>query len=267
MPSFNDHPVSSRVKLLLAGDSGDGKTGGLADLANKGFKVHILDMDRGLDILAEYLDKSAVSNVDYVTLNPKDSSLLETEKGKAAISKVWDDARIILFKNWDGTGKSVYDWGPEDVLVIDSATFLCDACHAVVLAEHGVKPDAAKYDRGLWTVTTVRFEALIAELMDDNKVKCNVVLTSHLRNIEDEKTGIMRTFPSFLGQKLPNAIPRHVNNFWRVTKKDGKLIYKTASDGKLSLKSTMPSIIKAEETRGLGELFKLVTSAAANKQG
>lgn len=267
MPSYKDHPVSERVKLLLLGDSGVGKTGGLADLANHGFKVHVLDMDRGLDVVSEYLKKDCVENLDYVTFNNKDGALEALISGNLNVKPtVWKDVQTALFKDWDGTGKSVYDWGSDDVLVVDSGTFLCDAIHTVVMSEHGVKPDAAKYDRGLWSVTAKRFEALISMLTDDTRVKCNIIITAHLRNIEDEKTQVIKTAPSFLGQQLPNIIPRYMNNMYLVTRKDGKLIYKTAADHKMALKCTMPSIIKAEETRGLGEIFKAMLSAARAKQ-
>lgn len=253
MPTFASHPVSTRVKALICGDSKSGKTGVLATLANAGFKVHILDIDRGIDILADKLTADAVKNVDYVQLNNKDKS-------------AWKESHEHIFKSWDGGKDNVYTWGPDDVFVIDSATFHCDACHTDVLLGAGVAVDAAKYDRGYWQVTAKRYEGLVSMLTDDAKVKCNVVMTAHLRNIENEQ-GISKTYPSFLGQQLPNIIPRYMNNMWRVdVKPDGKRVFRTQSDSRMSLGSSMPSLLKAEEEFDLGKLFTKMRDAAKAKQ-
>lgn len=254
MPSYADHPVTSRVKLLLLGDSGQGKTGGLASLANEGFKVHVLDVDRGLDVVSEYINPDKIGNLDYVPVNNKDAG-------------AWKAVQEHLFKAWDGKeGENVYSWGAEDVLVIDSATFLCDMCHTSVLQDHKIAFDAAKYDRGYWNVTAKRFEALISNLMEE-KVKCNIILTAHLRYLEDEKTGATQLAPSFLGRQLPSILPRYMNNMWKVEKDATKkeLIYKTHAEGKLALKCTMPSVVKSEDKRSLGVLFRAMIDAASKK--
>mgnify|MGYP001496439716 CR=1 FL=1 len=50
MTSLADHHASSLVKMLYIGDSGTGKTGSLVSLVDAGYKVHVLDMDNGLDV-------------------------------------------------------------------------------------------------------------------------------------------------------------------------------------------------------------------------
>ena len=45
MPSLKGANLSAVTKLLLIGDSGTGKTGALAPLIKKGYRVRILDMD------------------------------------------------------------------------------------------------------------------------------------------------------------------------------------------------------------------------------
>ena len=73
MPSLKDHHSADTTKLLFVGDSGAGKTGALASLAAAGYKIRILDLDNGVDVLRDLLTsskypKDAVGNVDYVTI-------------------------------------------------------------------------------------------------------------------------------------------------------------------------------------------------------
>ena len=45
MPNFKDHPRDQRVKALICGDPGSGKTGALATLINADYKIAVLDFD------------------------------------------------------------------------------------------------------------------------------------------------------------------------------------------------------------------------------
>jgi Tfp pilus assembly pilus retraction ATPase PilT len=51
MPSMLDHESNELVKILVAADSGSGKTGSLASLVDAGFNLRILDFDNGLSVL------------------------------------------------------------------------------------------------------------------------------------------------------------------------------------------------------------------------
>ena len=55
MASIKNHQSTDVTKLLLVGDSGSGKTASLAQLANAGYNLRILDYDDGLAILPEFL--------------------------------------------------------------------------------------------------------------------------------------------------------------------------------------------------------------------
>ena len=56
MPALGQHQSSDIVKMLFIGPSGAGKTGALASLASAGYNLRILDMDNGLDVLANVLN-------------------------------------------------------------------------------------------------------------------------------------------------------------------------------------------------------------------
>src|ERR1700722_5954858 len=59
MPTFDNYPSSPLIKLLYLGDSGAGKTGSLCSLAAIGLNVRILDLDRGAEIIKDYVTNSA----------------------------------------------------------------------------------------------------------------------------------------------------------------------------------------------------------------
>ena len=59
MPSMDQHESNHLVKIMIAADSGSGKTGSLAALVEAGFNVRVLDFDNGLSVLKGYTkDKS-----------------------------------------------------------------------------------------------------------------------------------------------------------------------------------------------------------------
>ena len=73
MPALGQHQSSDIVKMLFIGPSGAGKTGALASLASAGYNLRILDMDNGLDVLANVLN------------DPK-KPLLEGRRGEGLLS-------------------------------------------------------------------------------------------------------------------------------------------------------------------------------------
>ena len=72
MPVFSQHPNQRRVKLLLVGDPGAGKTGLLATLANEDYKVRSLDLDNNLAILNAYLTEGKADNISYYSIPAMD---------------------------------------------------------------------------------------------------------------------------------------------------------------------------------------------------
>ena len=107
MPMFKDHTVSSRTKLLLVGDSGSGKTGSLASLANAGYNLRIADFDNGLDVLVNYLEPEALDRVHYFTFR---DSLKTASAYNEFVKKLesWKDDSVDF--------GSVKEWGDKDVL-------------------------------------------------------------------------------------------------------------------------------------------------------
>jgi len=239
MPKFNEHPTADRIKLLLLGDSGAGKTGLLSTVANAGYKIHILDVDNNLAIMKSYLTPEGLPNVDYVSLPANDPN-------------TWKKAKELLRKWEDGTNPTT--WDTSHVLVIDSASFLAEA--ALVSFKEVAKDPRQGYYAAQDAVTME-----MARLTGPS-FKCHLILTCHLRNIFDKIDEKWNREPAFTGVQLPNEVPRYMNNTWAVVVKAGdKRIIRTQTNSSYSyLKSSAPEVLKAEEDFDLGALFKKIES-------
>src|SRR4051812_44359341 len=101
MPPLANHQSAKTTKLLLMGDSGTGKTGALASLADAGFNLRILDFDNGIDALFNYLtdpkskySKESSARVHYRTLTEQ----MRNVNGMLIPAKatVWREATSML---------------------------------------------------------------------------------------------------------------------------------------------------------------------------
>lgn len=254
MPSFKDHSVSSRTKALVVGDSGAGKTGVLATLANAGYKLRIFDFDNGLDIMASFLTKEGAKNVNFVTLRD------DMNKNPTA----WADFKRILSTGWkvgdENLGK-VESWDEDVVLVIDSMTFMGDAAKHFV-ADKNNKHSHSQLELQEWGEAGRLIENIVEYLTSDN-IKCNVLVTSHLRYVEGEMGGI-KAYPTCVGGKLPTTISRYFNTVLRadVLPGDKGRVLRTVSDHKMDLKNTAPNILEAKEEFDLSTIFDAVQNNA-----
>ena len=68
---LNELKEKMPVKMLLIGDTGSGKTGALASLAKAGYKLHILDFDNGVPVIASYLNEAELKTVEVEVLTDK----------------------------------------------------------------------------------------------------------------------------------------------------------------------------------------------------
>jgi len=106
MPSLRNHQSVQFTKMLLIGDSGTGKTGSLVSLVKAGYKIRILDMDNGLDILRNLVLEQApeqIDNVHFITVTDK----FKHVGGKAVPvnSDAWSRA-IKYLDNWTNFGET-----------------------------------------------------------------------------------------------------------------------------------------------------------------
>lgn len=279
MPSLSAHQSSATTKMILLGDSGAGKTGALASLAKAGYNLRVIDLDNGLDVLANLLSdpagaygKEALGRVEFETV----TDTMKNSGGKLIPNKatVWMRA-IGLLQDWGGGNPpnasaklgSITTWGTQDVLVIDSLTMLSNAAMNFVLAMNarlGQQPHQSD-----WYQAQQLVESLLQMLYDDN-VKCNVILVSHVAYY-GEDNGPMKGLPSGPGKALGPKIGRYFNTTLLArTQGAGTAVKRkilTNSTQMIELKNTAPTKVKAEYdlATGLAEYFADVRAAAPSK--
>lgn len=274
MPNLSDLRTNKPIKMLLIGDSGNGKTGALASLAKAGYKLRILDFDNGLEPLAyqlkdpKYLTdingKPSIENVKYETL---------IDNLKSIGTKIVPVGQPVAFSNalnlldkWkppiasEDLG-SPATWGTDTILVIDSLTFMSSSALRRVLAmqmRSGDQPQIQDWGQAMGNIEDT------LNILYGDTIKCHVIVTSHIVYIEQEG-GINKGYPSTLGNKLPPKIGRYFNQILHMQKKGSgslsKRVILTQPDSNIDVKSPIPGLPKELSLEsGLADFF-----AAASK--
>lgn len=265
MPSLSSHHAQTIIKGLILGESGSGKTGALASLAEAGYSLRILDFDNGLDILYHQLKSSpeALSRVGYFTLTDTFSQI----GGKPVPKKVraFGTAMRKLDK-WkeegeEGPGEgSIESWGSDRILVIDSLSFMARAALRVVLQINGRLGE--KPWQSDWGDAQAMLEGLLGLLYSDD-VGCHVLVLTHIdyreRQTSDEAEA-MRGLPMSIGKALGPTIPRYFNLMVQAKTKgtgtSARRIINTKSESFLELKAPGPVKQSYPIETGLRDLFK-----------
>jgi hypothetical protein len=270
MPDLSAHQSGATTKLLLLGDSGAGKTGSLASLAGAGYNLRIIDMDNGVDVLANILrdpksqyGREALARVKYATITDKMKNVGGRLVPKEATA--WQRA-INLLIDWkigDEQLGPLTTWGTNDVLVLDSLTFMSTAAMNFQLAMNarlGQQPHQSD-----WYVGQQMIEGLLQTLYDEG-VKCNVIVMAHVAYIGEEnapQTG----YPSTLGKALPPKVGRYFNSTLLVKTvgqgTNAKRMIHTSTINGIELKNSAPTLVEKTyplET-GLASYFKAVRGA------
>lgn len=277
MPNISKHQSAVTTKTLVIADSGAGKTGALASLADAGYNVRVLDLDNGADVLKNVLmdenspyKKTAFEHCDFVTITdpmkPSGGKLIPVR------ASVWTRATEQL-ADWQDPPKGqpeggeprrklggIVTWTPQEVLVIDSLTMLSTGALNFILSLNGRL--GQKPYQSDWYDAQILVENLLQMLYDEG-VKCNVIVNCHITYIGEEN-GPVRGYPMSLGKALPPKIGRYFNNALMIRSVgQGQNIRRrilTNTSGIVELKNTAPLRVLPEypiET-GLAEFFKAV---------
>jgi hypothetical protein len=256
MPTLSELPVSSKHRILIAGESGAGKTSLVATLANAGYKIRIADFDGGLNILENYVEPEARGNVHYINF--------QDELGKSdAIDRFFKALR-----KWDDLG-AVADWDDDTVLVIDSLAFMGEASLRKALGFAGKKV-TDRLSPAEWYDAQREVKQLLQYLLSDS-VKCHVVVLTHIKYVEDD-SGISTGYPSAVSKGFDVEVPKYFNDMYRLDVKQSKGEYKrtlrTQADNRMKLKCSAPKFIDDNEEADLAVIFdKLKKNIAQQDTG
>lgn len=287
MPGFDTYSAQTATKMLLLGDTGAGKTGSLVSLAAAGFRVHILDLDRGAEIIKDFVlnpsspyvresagrwkadPKGILSRIDYVTITEQYiiQGTKPVPKGTA-----WQRINAQLNDWTDGERKlgNIGTWGPEDILVIDSLSRAASAAMDYQLVING-RAVSGKPEQNDWGQAQALVETLLKLLYSDD-VKCNVIVCAHITPIETDLNPVAKGYPQTLGKALSPKIGQFFNHTLMI-QSSGQgagarhTIY-TNTRGLVELKNPAPLRVKPEypiET-GLADYFADIRGGAYGPQ-
>ncbi len=254
MAKYETHEKDRRARIIVAGDSGSGKTGLLATVANAGYRTCIIDADNGLDVLDAYLTDEGRENLHYITL--KDN----VEKRTSA----WGEFVKILTNGWkddeEDLGK-IDEWDENSVLVLDTLDFLGKAAMRVVMSQAGKALDAQPEIQH-WGDAQRMLEQRIAALCSPT-IKCHLIVNTHLKQVEDS-IGRSQHYPAMCGTAPSLYIGDYFNTVVRLDTKaklTGEAVrtIRTTSDNKMNLKSSVPTTLKPEETFDLGHILDTIS--------
>lgn len=235
MPDFSAHPT--RVKALLLGHSGVGKTVALASLANAGRPLRILDLDNKLEVLSPFLKSGA--SVTYETLSSFDP---------ASYSKV-----LPTLSSWSKAP-------PSSVVVIDTLSFLGDLCLRHTLHENRKPLVDVAFSKEYYGIAGNKLESIIAYLTGPSYTP-SVLLLCHLRHIVDDRTKKLSWQPTTIGTAFSSELQKWLPEIWALDN-NRKLHTQPLPDLPM-LKSSKPNLSGAT----LEELFaELISSSKAAKE-
>lgn len=259
MPTLDQHPSSSVIKLLNVGDSGSGKTGSLASLADAGYHLYILDYDNGLDILANLLrdNPDALARITYRTLRDR----REFIKGKPILRPPINAFTLAgeTLNEWQEAAGG--DFGPNDIVVIDTlTTFSKAAFHYAMQIAGRLNVRAQLTDYGDLATSVLAFIDNITA-SDSN---FNVIVNSHVKYFggDDEVQLQARGLPNAEGQQISKDVSLYFNtvvlSHTTGTGPGVKRVISTVPRGVVGVKTSAPNTVRPtyDVAGGLAPLFR-----------
>jgi len=262
--------------MLILGDSGKGKTGALASLAQAGYSLRVLDFDSGFIVALNIIRHKCPEALERTYFETLTDSFKNVQGRLVARTPVtaWSTAARLL-SNWkteDYDLGPVTSWGEDAVLVIDSLTHAGYAAmrfQQALNSKLGTNPTLPD-----WGIVQTMMLDLLSMLYSDD-VKCHVIVNTHIdwrwEDVKNEKGQVINrvlssAYPSAPGNKLPEKIGAFFNNALQVvssgtgTAERRQLI--TIPQDVLGLKNSNPGKVKRTYPidTGLAEFFTDVRS-------
>lgn len=261
MPTLDEHPGSSLVKMLNVGRSKTGKTGLLAGLVKAGYNLHILDYDNGLDILGKVIrddkemDASALKRVHYETLRDNISTLNGVPRVRPPP------------KAFKAAGETLTKWQAEkftdnDVLVLDTLMSFSEAAFRQATFLAGRLNQRAQLQDYGWMADSV---LMFIEMLTAPELKCHVIVNTHIRFFGGNEE--MQTDPLGLPDAKGQEVAKNVSRFFNtvvMTRSMGsgagtRRIITTRPQGVVEVATSNPTSVKDTyrvDNSGMALLFK-----------
>jgi hypothetical protein len=262
--------------MLVEGDPGSGKSGGLASLVKAGYKLFILDYDNGLEPLKQYIYKECpekIINVEYRTLRDKYKATADGFIIDGVPKAFIEGIRMLghwKYKLDDGTEVDhgvPATWGPDCILVIDSLTFFA---HSAFDFREPLVPRSrdGKYDKRAVYGDAQNAVENTLDMLTSEGFRTNVIVNTHIRYVDNED-GTRKGYPTAVGAALSPQIPAYFNSVALCrTKPGGKRVIQTSATALIDLKNPKPFAMLPEypiET-GLADFFAVLREPPKGKE-
>lgn len=249
--------TSPFVKLILAGESGSGKTGSLISLAKAGYKLRIHDLDNGIGSLQQLVLKEDPSLADQIdVIQHVDKFKANPLKGLVIQGKPTAYVDTMKTMNsWDD-GTTPAEWGTDTVYVLDSLTALG---RAAFFWAQGMDPGAK--DPRRWYGTAQDSLRNFCQLVASTEFQAHVIIMAHVQYVGGDDGQPLRAQVNSIGKSLGPDIPKYFNNMCLADSKGSgtsvKRTIQTVPTPLLSLKTAAPWKLEKSlplET-GLAQIF------------
>lgn len=284
MPTLADtQSDATPIKGMLLGDSGVGKTGALWSLVMAGYRLHILDFDKGLDILLGMSNdpkqgltperrKALLGNITFETC--QDPYMVNQGRMIPSAATAWTKAMSTMDR-WKISALT-----SNDIFVMDSLTFGGKACLRHVLAMN------SRLHSTPWNSDYFQAQGLLENLLGyiyADAVKCHVLILTHIRqqgireSIVDDKQqvkqieieGTRKGFPETgTGRALSPTVGRYFNTMLLCdimgSGPSAQRVIRTVPHENIGLKNPSPGLIAPSYplATGLASIFTTLRGGA-----
>lgn len=212
MPSILD-PILDSAKILLIGKSGAGKTGAKASLICAGYKLRMIDTDKGIRVLrslltdprypyAKVIEARKIDLRDAISFIPIDlevsvrniikrlpnggtttEKLLAPKNGNA-----WLQIADLLDRWKDGERDlgGIMSWGPKDILDLDTlstAAKMAFYSSQSLNGRLGTREEGNEYRRDIGAAQSALQR--LFEGITSSSIRCNVIVTTHITWVDE----------------------------------------------------------------------------------
>ncbi len=273
MSTLDLHEPCTQIKMLNVADSGTGKTGAIASLVKAGYSVRFQDFDNGLAVLRSLLTEVEQKRVHVETLQDPIMPGLTGPKFTGE-PKAFTRACQLLsgWKSGDVDLGPIKSWTTNDILVIDSFTFLNSAVLRFIQKLNGrLGEHPSQHEYGLAMDRVTSFLNLISS---SAAVPCHVIINCHMKFLHEPgesrefkavgqgeiEVTPMKCYPYALGKALPPQVQSFFNTVITMSTIGATHWIHPESTQQISCKNPVPKLLKSRlpiET-GMAEIFEKI---------